>query len=60
MRPDTQCAEPNWKPIDYEKERLYANDAIDEPVEQFLREDGMLFHEFRKVVQAGSYVALAP
>ena len=39
---------------------MYANHAIDEPVEQFLREDGMLLHEFRKVVQAGSYVALAP
>lgn len=60
MRHDTQCAESNWEPIDHEKEYLYANDAINEAIEQFLREDGMFLDEFRKVVQAGSYVASAP
>lgn len=57
MRHNAQRAESNWKAIDDQKQDLYAHHAIDEAVQKLLCQYGMLFHELREVVQAGSCVA---
>lgn len=52
MTGNAKYAETDWEAIDEEEEGLDSNDTVDKAVEQFLCEDGVLFYELRKVIQA--------
>lgn len=54
MAGDAEGAEGDWEAVDEEEKRLYANDAVDEAVEQFLREDGVFLDKLGEVVKPGS------
>lgn len=54
MADDAEGAEADWEAVDEEEKRLYANDSVDEAVEQFLREHGVFLDQLGEVVKSGS------
>ena len=55
MAADAEQREPNGEAVHGHEEALQRDHAVDQPREQLLRRDGVLFHQFREVVQPGSW-----
>jgi hypothetical protein len=50
MADDAEGAEGDWEAVDKEEKRLYADYAVDEAIEQFLREHSVLLDQLGEVV----------
>jgi hypothetical protein len=50
MRPNAQRTEPNRELVYDQEQDLEGDDAVDELVQQLLREDGVFLDELREVV----------
>jgi hypothetical protein len=59
MAGNAERAEADWEAVDEEKEGLDGDDAVDETVEQFLREHCVLLDKFREVVQSRCWFELS-
>ena len=53
MAGDAERGQAEGEAVHGHEEPLQRDDAVDEPREQLLRRDGVLFHEFGEVVQPG-------
>lgn len=58
MGADAQNGELEGESIDQAEENLCADDGVDHASEESLCNNGMLFHEFREVVQSRGYLSM--
>ena len=49
---NTQDGEGKRKPVSENEQNLHSYDGIDEPGKKLLRRHGMLFHEFREIIES--------
>lgn len=56
MRDDAQKGQLEREAIDEPEESLYPNDKVYHAREEFLRDYGVLFYEFGKVIETGSCI----
>lgn len=56
MREDAENGEEEGEAVDDAEQKLEGHDRVNELGEEALRDDGVLFDEFREVVEAGGYI----